>query len=106
MIGRHHARLLQASDRISFAGAVDPGGDRYRAVHDRTLVFDSVAARLARGLLEADTLTGNLCFYENGEIGVIWSAAQQFRRVSEGDVTRYALRREEPLKIEDVASST
>jgi predicted dehydrogenase len=53
-----------------------------------------------RGLLEADTLTGDLYFYENGEIGVVWSAAQQFRGVSEGDVTRYALRREEPLKIE------
>jgi UDP-N-acetylglucosamine 3-dehydrogenase len=49
MIGRHHARLLQSSERVSFAGAVDPGGDRYRAVHDRSLVFDSLAALLARG---------------------------------------------------------
>jgi UDP-N-acetylglucosamine 3-dehydrogenase len=53
-----------------------------------------------RGLLEADSLTGDLYFYENGEMGVVWSAAQQFRGVSEGDVTRYALRREEPLRIE------
>jgi predicted dehydrogenase len=277
MIGRHHARLLQSSDRVAFAGAVDPRGDRYRAVHDPALVFDStegllgatgdavdfaivavptelhlpVAELLAdagvamliekplassgeaarqilelcdragvagavghverfnpalqemrrrmlggqigrlftvstvrsgpfpsriqdvgvvkdlathdidlvswladspiatvaaqtqyltgrdhedlvlatgalasgaafnlvvdwvspakvrrarvlgeRGLLEADSLTGDLSFYENGEMGVVWSAAQQFRGVSEGDVTRYALRREEPLRIE------
>jgi predicted dehydrogenase len=53
-----------------------------------------------RGLLEADTLTADLYFYENGEVGVVWSAAQQFRGVSEGDVTRYALRRDEPLLLE------
>jgi len=275
MIGRHHARLLQSSERVGFAGAVDPGGDRYRAVHDPDLVFSSVeelldrarpefaivavptelhlpvaktlaAAGVAmliekplassagaarqilelcasaglpaavghverfnpalqelrrrmldgqigrlftvatvrsgpfpariqdvgvvkdlathdidlvswladspiatvaaqtqyltgrehedlvlatgalasgasfslivdwvspakirrarvlgeRGLLEADTLTGDLEFFENGDTGVVWSAAQQFRGVSEGDVTRYALRREEPLRIE------
>jgi UDP-N-acetylglucosamine 3-dehydrogenase len=277
MIGRHHARLLQSSDRVEFAGAVDPGGDRYRAVHDPALVYDTTEALLGasgdgvdfaivavptelhlpvaealagagvamliekplassgvaarqilelcaragvagavghverfnpalqemrrrmlggqigrlftvstvrsgpfpsriqdvgvvkdlathdidlvswladspiatvaaqtqfltgrdhedlvlatgalasgaafnmvvdwvspakvrrarvlgeRGLLEADSLTGDLFFYENGEMGVVWSAAQQFRGVSEGDVTRYALRREEPLRIE------
>ncbi|HEX3835217.1 MAG TPA: Gfo/Idh/MocA family oxidoreductase [Solirubrobacteraceae bacterium] len=275
MIGRHHARLLQSSDRVEFAGAVDPGGDRYRAVHDPSSVFGSVSELLVagpvdfavvavptelhlpvaeslaqagvamliekplassggaarqilelcdragvagavghverfnpalqemrrrmlggqigrlftvstvrsgpfpsriqdvgvvkdlathdidlvswladsaiatvaaqtqyltgrdhedlvlatgalasgaafnlvvdwvspakvrrarvlgeRGLLEADSLTGDLFFYENGEMGVVWSAAQQFRGVSEGDVTRYALRREEPLRIE------
>jgi UDP-N-acetylglucosamine 3-dehydrogenase len=275
MIGRHHARLLQSSERVRFAGAVDPGGDRYRAVHDPDSVFASVAELLAagsvdfaivavptelhlpvaesladagvamliekplaasgeaarqivelcasagvtaavghverfnpalqemrrrmldgqigrlftastvrsgpfpsriqdvgvvkdlathdidlvswladspiasvaaqtqyltgrdhedlvlatgalasgaafnlvvdwvspakvrrarvlgeRGLLEADSLTGDLYFYENGEMGVVWSAAQQFRGVSEGDVTRYALRREEPLRVE------
>jgi UDP-N-acetylglucosamine 3-dehydrogenase len=49
MIGRHHARLLQASDRIAFAGAVDPGGDRYRAVLDSALVFASVAELLSHG---------------------------------------------------------
>lgn len=275
MIGRHHARLLQAVDRVDFAGAVDPDGDRYRSVHDRGLVFDSVAAllehgpldfaiaavptdshlpvareiaaagaavlvekplaatvdeaeeivklcechgvhgavghverfngalqemrrrlvtgqlgrlfaistirsgpfagrvrdvgvvkdlathdidvvswlsesriaRLAaqtqhlsgqehedlvlvtgalesgsafnivvdrvsptkvrrtrvlgeRGMLEADTLTGDLFFYENAEVGISWSATQQFRGVSEGNVTRYALRRDEPLRVE------
>lgn len=278
MIGRHHARLLQSSDRVRFLGAVDPGGDRHRAVHDPSRVFDSVDELLAvgpldfavvavptelhlpvaeqlsaagvamlvekplasssaaarqiveacrrsgvlgavghverfnpalqelrrrlldgqigrlftastvrsspfparvqdvgvvkdlathdidlvswlsdsaiatvaaqtqhlagrehedlvlatgalvsgaafnivvdwvsptkirrtrvlgeRGLLEADTVTGDLYFYENGEMGVVWPAAQQFRGVSEGDVTRYALRREEPLRVEHEA---
>jgi len=56
-----------------------------------------------RGVLEADTLTADLTFYENGEVRVLWPAAEQFRGVSEGDVIRYALRREEPLKLEHEA---
>jgi predicted dehydrogenase len=46
MIGRHHARLLQASPRVDFVGAVDPGGDRFGAVHDAERVYDSVVALL------------------------------------------------------------
>jgi predicted dehydrogenase len=56
-----------------------------------------------RGMLEADTLTADLYFYENAEVGIVWSAAQQFRGVSEGNVTRYALHRREPLAVEHEA---
>ena len=42
MIGRHHARLLQASPEVEFAGAVDPDGDRFGAVHDPAKVFASI----------------------------------------------------------------
>ena len=42
MIGRHHARLLQASSRVTFAGAVDPGGDRFGIVQEPALVFGSI----------------------------------------------------------------
>src|SRR5687767_150441 len=42
MMGRHHARLLQSTPRIAFAGAVDPGGDRYGAVRDADLVYASI----------------------------------------------------------------
>lgn len=52
MIGRHHARLLQASDRVRFAGAVDPGGDRHRSVHDGRRVFESLGALLQSGSLD------------------------------------------------------
>jgi predicted dehydrogenase len=37
---------------VVFAGAVDPTGDRYRTVHDRRLVFDSVPALLAHGSVD------------------------------------------------------
>lgn len=42
MMGRHHARLLQTMPRVAFAGAVDPGGDRYGAVRDPDLVYGSI----------------------------------------------------------------
>jgi UDP-N-acetylglucosamine 3-dehydrogenase len=56
-----------------------------------------------RGMLEADTLSADLYFYENAEVRSAWSTTQQFRGVSEGNVTRYAIRREEPLKLEHEA---
>jgi predicted dehydrogenase len=56
-----------------------------------------------RGMLEADTLSADLYFYENAEVGISWSATQQFRGVSEGNMTRYALPREEPLRVEHEA---
>src|SRR5919197_1137134 len=49
MIGRHHARLLQASPRVGFAGAVDPAGDRFGDVHDRALVYADPDAMLREG---------------------------------------------------------
>jgi predicted dehydrogenase len=52
MLGRHHARLLQASGRVAFAGAVDPGGDRFAAVRDPGLVFGSVDSLLDAGPLD------------------------------------------------------
>jgi len=49
MIGRHHARLLQASAHVEFAGAVDPGGDRFGMVQDPALLFATVEELLAAG---------------------------------------------------------
>ena len=49
MIGRHHARLLQASPRVAFAGAVDPVGDRFASVRDEALLYGDVDALLSAG---------------------------------------------------------
>lgn len=54
------------------------------------------------GTLVADTLTADLSYYENGRIQVAWDPAS-FRGVSEGDMTRFALDRREPLRIEHEA---
>jgi predicted dehydrogenase len=50
MIGRHHARILQSNPAMRFAGAVDPGGDRFGAVRDPASVYDSLDALLAAGV--------------------------------------------------------
>jgi UDP-N-acetylglucosamine 3-dehydrogenase len=42
MMGRHHARILQSNAKMRFAGAVDPGGDRFGAVRDGALLYASV----------------------------------------------------------------
>ncbi|MDX6681113.1 MAG: UDP-N-acetylglucosamine 3-dehydrogenase, partial [Solirubrobacteraceae bacterium] len=47
--GRHHARLLQDMPQVRFAGAVDPGGDRFGAVRDPEMIFATTDALLARG---------------------------------------------------------
>jgi predicted dehydrogenase len=56
MIGRHHARILQTTPGVEFAGAVDPGGDRFRAVHDPQDLYTSLDDLLRGGSAEgADT---------------------------------------------------
>jgi UDP-N-acetylglucosamine 3-dehydrogenase len=52
MIGRHHARLLQTSPRVDFAGAVDPGGDRFGVVHDSDKLFAEIHELLRAGAPE------------------------------------------------------
>jgi len=54
------------------------------------------------GVLVADTLTADLTFFENGRIQVAWDPGE-FRGVSEGDSTRFALTRKEPLLAEHEA---
>ncbi|HEX8121591.1 MAG TPA: Gfo/Idh/MocA family oxidoreductase [Solirubrobacteraceae bacterium] len=49
MIGRHHARILQTTPGVEFAGAVDPGGDRFRAVHDPQHLYTSLDDLLRGG---------------------------------------------------------
>ncbi len=54
------------------------------------------------GVLVADTLTANLTYFENGRIQVAWDPGE-FRGVTEGDSTRFALDRKEPLLSEHEA---
>ncbi len=53
-----------------------------------------------RGMLVADTLTSDLTFHENGSVTSEWDSSQALRGVAEGNSTRYALRRREPLLAE------
>jgi predicted dehydrogenase len=53
-----------------------------------------------RGALVADLLTSDLTFYSNSAIPVEWEEMARLKGVSEGDVTRYAIRKPEPLQSE------
>lgn len=56
-----------------------------------------------KGALVADTLTADLTFYENGTVRNEWDSVRSFRGVAEGDVTRFALNKVEPLLTEHLA---
>ena len=53
-----------------------------------------------KGMFVADTLTADLTFYGNGLEVDTWGDLAQFHGVSEGDVTRYAIAKPEPLRVE------
>ena len=56
-----------------------------------------------RGCLVADTLHGDLTFFANGSTSTAWDAVEVFRGVTEGDITRYAIPKKEPLLAEHEA---
>ncbi|HEY6797242.1 MAG TPA: Gfo/Idh/MocA family oxidoreductase [Kineosporiaceae bacterium] len=56
-----------------------------------------------RGAFVADTLTADLTFHANGLIPTTWDEIASFRGVAEGDVTRYAFPKPEPLRTEHEA---
>jgi len=53
-----------------------------------------------RGTFVADTITADLTHYANGSVATTWETIAQFRGVSEGDVTRFAIPKREPLMTE------
>ena len=56
-----------------------------------------------KGALVADTLTADLTYYENGIVNSNWDNVSAFRGVTEGDVTRFALNKIEPLLAEHLS---
>ena len=56
-----------------------------------------------RGCFVADTLTADLTFYANATVPTEWAPVSAFRGVSEGDMTRYAFAKREPLRLEHEA---
>lgn len=97
-MGRDHEDLVLATgrlaSRVTFNCQVDWVTPTKRR---RTRILGE------RGMLVADTLTGDLTFYENADVAIEWDTTQQLRGVSEGNATRYALPRREPLLVEHEA---
>ncbi|MFQ5615691.1 MAG: Gfo/Idh/MocA family oxidoreductase [Anaerolineales bacterium] len=54
-----------------------------------------------RGMFRVDDLTQDLYFYENAQAnGELWRDLKTIKGVSEGRMIRYAVKRQEPLKVE------
>ncbi|WP_345763826.1 Gfo/Idh/MocA family oxidoreductase [Diaminobutyricibacter sp. McL0608] len=53
-----------------------------------------------RGAFVADTISGDLTFFENGTVNTEWESVAAFRGVSEGTMVRFALTKREPLRVE------
>jgi predicted dehydrogenase len=95
-MGRDHEDLVLVTGRLE-------AGVAFNSVVDWLSPTKVRRTRILgeRGMLVADTLTADLTFYENGDVPTRgWSAMQAMRGVAEGDMTRYALQRREPLVVE------
>jgi len=93
--GREHEDMMVATGRLANGIVVAHTVNWLSPMKVRTTV-----ATGERGALVADTLTGDLTFHANGDVTSDWDQASAFRGVSEGDSTRYAIARREPLQVE------
>ena len=82
------AKLSEGSIASHLVNWLSPNKERFTAVTG------------TKGCFIADTLTADLTFHQNGAQAMGWEALAAFRGVSEGDSTRFALTKREPLQVE------
>lgn len=91
-------------DMVAFNGRLDDGIITNHLVNWLSPMKERVTVVTGEfGAFTADTLSGDLTFYENGTDATEWDAVSAFRGVAEGSVIRYALKKREPLRIEHEA---
>lgn len=93
--GRPHEDLVAATGRLSKGTIVNHLVNWLSPLKERTTVITG-----EKGTFIADTLTADLTFFENGTVDTVWPGLSQFRGVKEGNVTRLAIPKPEPLKTE------
>lgn len=93
--GRHHEDLLSAT------GLLENGVVTNHLVNWLTPFKERlVVATGEGGCLVADTLVADLTRFENASVSLEWGPISDFRGVSEGNVTRYAIAKPEPLRVQ------
>ncbi|MFE3150044.1 Gfo/Idh/MocA family protein [Streptomyces sp. NPDC059218] len=92
--GRPHEDLLAALGQLSDGTITHHQVNWVSPLKERTTVVTG-----DRGILVADTLT----YWANGSTRTQWEALAVFRGVTEGDVIRYAVPKQEPLVAEHEA---
>jgi predicted dehydrogenase len=96
--GREHEDLVAATGRLANGVLVNHLVNWLSPMKERSTVVTG-----ERGTFRADTGNMTLEFWANGTLATEWEPLRQFRGVSEGDMTRFALATREPLKSEDEA---
>jgi predicted dehydrogenase len=96
--GRAHEDMVIAIGTLSKGTIVSHTVNWLTPFKERTTIVTG-----EKGCLVADTLTADLTYYENGVVHSQWPGISAFRGVSEGDVTRFALVKKEPLLAEHEA---
>ena len=93
--GREHEDLVAVTAALDDGTVVNHLVNWLSPLKERTTIVTG-----ERGCFVADTLTADLTFYANGAVTSEWETARNFRGVSEGDMTRFAIPRREPLLVE------
>lgn len=96
--GRPHEDMVIINARLANGIIVNHIVNWLSPMKERTTIVTG-----ERGTFVADTLVGDLTFYANGSVPTEWDMVRSFRGVSEGDVTRYAFPKREPLRVEHEA---
>lgn len=96
--GREHEDLVAATGRLASGAVTNHLVNWLSPMKERLTVVTG-----ERGAFVADTLSVDLTFFANGTLTTEWDSVANFRGVSEGDITRFALAKREPLRVEHEA---
>jgi len=96
--GREHEDLVSITGRFANGTVANHLINWLSPMKERATVVTG-----ERGVFLADTLTADLTFYANGTVATTWDQISGFRGVVEGDVTRFAIPKAEPLASEHAA---
>jgi predicted dehydrogenase len=96
--GREHEDMIVVTGRLQNGIMVNHVINWLSPMKERLTIVTG-----ERGAYVADTSTGDLTFFANGTFPLEWESVSNFRGVSEGDVTRFAFPKREPLRAEHEA---
>ncbi|HQR78621.1 MAG TPA: Gfo/Idh/MocA family oxidoreductase [Actinomycetota bacterium] len=93
--GRPHEDLVAITGRLADGTVTNHLVNWLSPMKERVTVITG-----EEGAFVADTLSADLTFYENGVIPTEWGDVARFRGVTEGNMTRFAYPKPEPLRVE------
>lgn len=93
--GRAHEDLISITAQMQDGTVASHLVNWLSPLKERTTVVTG-----ERGAFVVDTLQGDLTFHENGVVATEWEQVASFRGVTEGNSTRFAIPKPEPLRVQ------